>query len=140
MTKITNFLSRFNSEYFFSVPPETKAIWYWLGFYVFLVYLFSFIYFFFYKRSKTDRPLEKYASEFIWINGGIVLAGLVFWFFRFEHFSALSWRFWNYLVILIIAGYNFYFIYFRRQKIKADIFDFRNSQRKEKWLSRKKKK
>ncbi len=138
-TKITNFLSRFNTEYFFSVPPDTKAIWYWLGLYIFLIYVFCFAYFYFYKQSKTDRPIEKYASEFIWVNGGIVLVGLVFWFFRFERLATLSWRIWSYLILLTVVGYNFYFLYHRRKKIKEEIFDFRNIQRKEKWLPKKKK-
>jgi hypothetical protein len=140
MTKITSFLSRFNTEYFFSVPAETMMVWFWLGFYILLIYIFSFIYFIIYKRSKIDKPMSKHGTSYIWINGGLVFVGLFFWWFRFEHFSSLSWRAWHYLVILALIGYNFYFFYFEKKKIKAEVASFRNIQRKEKWLNKKKKK
>jgi ABC-type Fe3+-siderophore transport system permease subunit len=137
--KMMTWLNRFNSTYFFSVPPETQIIWLWLGaFIVYLVATFG-IYLNFRTKAKKAKPFKKYAKGFFWPNLTLALIGLLLTFSRYEKLALLSWRFWVYFTVLLVIVFNVWHFIIKRSKFEDELLKFHNNERKSRWLDKKKK-
>lgn len=129
-------LSRFNTDYFFSVPPETQIIWFWLGFFI-LVILATFIVYFTYRaKGIKAKPYRRYAKNFFWPNFTLGIAGLVLTFSRYEKLALLSWRFWVYVTILLVIFYNAWYFMIKRNQLEDELVAFHNNLRKSKWIKK----
>jgi uncharacterized protein YacL len=126
--------STFNSQYFFSMPPETGIIWFWFGCFVLL--MFFTVGFSIYLRSKAvkQRPYKKYATRFFWPNLTLSIVGLILTFSRYEKLVLLSYRFWVYATILFVVIFNAYFFIVKRNELEDELLKFHNNERKQKWM------
>jgi tellurite resistance protein TehA-like permease len=129
-------LSRFTANYFFSVPPETKIIWFWLGFFLVGLIATICIYFFFKRRGKSIKPYKRYAKNLLWPNLSINLLGVLLTLARYEKLTLLSWRFWVYFDLLLLVVFNVWYFMIKRNQLEDEILKFHNTKRKEKWLTK----
>lgn len=137
MNKIKDFFLRFNSEYFFTVPAESKIIYFFLGlFLVLLIVTFVAARFI----SQKNEIYKRFSKTFFWTNFVLSFTGLFLVFNRYEKVTIFSWRIWVYLVIAIIALINLYFYYISSKRLEADTLKLLSKKRKEKWLNSPKKK
>lgn len=129
-------LSKFDSVYFFTIPPETQIVWFWLGFFVLALALTALLYLYFRAKSRTVKPYKKYAKDFFWPNLTIAIVGIVLMFSRYESLALLSWRFWVYFDLLLLIVFNAWYFMIKRSQLEDEILKFHNQKRKEKWLTK----
>lgn len=134
------FLSRFNFDYFFTIPPETQIVWFWLGFFFISVVVTIIIFLILRAKGTLLTPYRKYAKNYFWPNFSLNLIGLFFAFSRYEKLALLSWRFWIYFILLLVISFNAYHFVVGRGKLEEELVAFHNKQRKNKWLAGSKKK
>ncbi len=128
-------LSKFNVEYFFAIPPETKIIWFWLGFFVLSLISIIVLYLYYRTKGRTITPYKAYAKTFFWPNLTITIIGILLALSRYERLALLSWRFWVYVAILLLVVFNVWFFMVRRNQLEDELVKFHNTKRKEKWLT-----
>jgi len=133
------FLNRFDVQYFFAIPPETKIIWFWFGAFLLLLVATFAIYIYLRSKGAKQKPYKKFAKNFFWPNLTLAIAGLILTFARYEKLALLSWRFWVYVTILLVLVYNIWHFIIKRSKFEDELLRFHNNERKSKWLDKKKK-
>ena len=137
---MTEILSRFNKDYFFTVPAETQIIWFWLGaFVLFLIATIS-VYIWLGAKGRQVKPYRHFAKNFFWPNLTFAILGLFFIFSRYEGLSFFSWRFWIYFILLAIVTYNAWYFMLQRNKLEGELLKFYNTERKTKWIDKSKSK
>jgi len=127
-------LSRFGSDYFFAIPPETGIVWFWFGCFAVLLVIAVTLYMYFRAKGFKQKPYRLYAKRFFWPNLTLATIGLVLTFSRYEKLALLSYRFWVYVTILFVVFYNVYFFMIRRNQLEDELLKFNNDERKQKWL------
>lgn len=138
MSKLLNYFKTFDLKYFFGTPTASKGIFVWLGIYIVILVAVFLIDFKLRKIAKTDKPYKKFSKLFFWTNFYLVTVGLLFLFIRYESLPVLSWRFWSFLIVLIITTINGYFLFYQKKKVSKEVLEFRNKARKDKWIKKKK--
>jgi hypothetical protein len=129
-------ISRFNVNYFFTVPVETQIIWLWFGFFVLSLGVTVILFFYFKSKAKTIKPYQSYGNNFFWPNLIITIIGIILILCRVEKLIVLSWRFWVYLDLLLLAMFNGWYFMIKRDQLDDEIIRFYNTKRKEKWLKK----
>lgn len=132
-----DFFSRFNQEYFFSIPASSKAVYLWFAFFLLVLTLSVIMYFVYRKKSDTEKPYRSFAKKFLWTEIPVSIIGLMFIFFRFEGVKTYAWRFWAYLLVLVVVVIGVWLCWERR-KLNDKLTRFNQEQRKKKWLKKKK--
>ena len=130
--------NRFGEEYFFSTPPESNAIYLFLFFYLAVAITAVLIFLYTRRKGEKNSPLRSFGKKILWLQLPIALVGLFFVFCRYEFLRAFSWRFWQYLVLIVFVAASVW-IYLQWKKLKADLIKYKNQTRKEKWLKKVKK-
>lgn len=137
MSRISEFFSRFNQEYFFSVPLESQAIYIFLGLYL-IIAIATFV--LTKKITKINDVYKEFAKSFFWANFAYALTGLFLVFNRYEQVLIFSWRFWHFLLILLVLATNSYFYFVTKRHLDLKTSKLLSRKRKEKWLTKSKKK
>lgn len=132
-------LSRFDTNYFFGIPPESQIIWFWLGFFTLTLLASLVIYIFYRSKGVAVKPYRKYAKNFFWPNLTFSIVGLLLVFFRYEKLAMLSWRFWVYVIVLSMIVFNAWYFMIKRNQLEDDLVKYYNTKRKDKWLKNNKK-
>lgn len=127
-------LNRFNMTYFFSVPPETQIIWFWLACFAALLVATFVIYFVLRARGSKETPYKRFAKNFFWPNLLFSIFGLILTFSRYEKLALFSYRFWVYLTILVVITFNSWYFIVKRGQLDDELLVFHNNARKNKWL------
>lgn len=128
-----DFFNRFNVDYFFQVPVVTKLVTVLLGFYL-LVLGTTLVAFFFLRKQET--PHELLAKKIVWTEAPVAVVGLFLVFARYEELNIYSWRFFQYLLLLVFVGVNVW-LYFQYHQFQSDLYHHYSKKRKEKWLKKK---
>jgi len=136
---MTTILNRFNAAYFFSVPPETQIVWFWLACFVFMLVGTIVAYVVFRTKGANLKPYRRYARGFLWPNLTISLIGIVLTLSRYEQLTVFSYRFWVYVTILSAITFNAWFFTVKRGQLEDELIKFHNTARKNKWLKSSKK-
>jgi len=134
-----DFFSRFNLDYFFKVPAESKVVYFWLGLYLLVLVVDLVLYFIYRKKSRAEKPYRSFANKMIWTEVPISVLGLFFVFARYENLRTFSWRFWQYLTALALIAVDVW-LHLERRKLKRDLVHYKSEIRKQKWLKKKRRK
>lgn len=135
-TKMNQFLSRFTTSYFFSIPPETQIIWFWFGCFVALFLITFAIYLVLRARAFKEKPYKRYSKNFFWPNITLAIIGLLLTFSRYEKLALLSYRFWVYVTVLFVIVFNAWYFMIKRNQLEDELLKFYNTERKAKWLNK----
>ncbi|MFA5197422.1 MAG: hypothetical protein WC437_03280 [Patescibacteria group bacterium] len=130
--------SRFNTDYFFKIPVESKIVYFWLVLYGVFFIGTLIIYFIFRKKGKTEKPYLPYSKKLLWTDLTISAVGLILVFARYEKLNIYSWRFWQTITFVCLIAANIWLV-LGYKKLKQDLLRFKASMRKEKWLKKKNK-
>ena len=131
---------RFDINYFFSIPPETQIIWFWLSCFALLLLFTVSVYIYLRSRGVKAKPYRSFSKSFFWPNFAFSIMGLVLTFSRYEKLPLLSYRFWIYITILGVITFNAWFFIVKRSQLEDELLKFYNIERKSKWLSKTKSK
>ncbi len=135
--KMGDFFSRFNTDYFFKVPVSSRIIYFWLILYGILFIGTLVIYFILRRKGKKEKPYLPFSKKLIWMDLSISIVGLLFVFARYEKLNIYAWRFWQTLAFITLIAANTWLI-MEYRKLRKELIRFKASQRKEKWLKKKK--
>mgnify|MGYP003529707812 CR=1 FL=1 len=132
-------LERFNLNYFFGQPQETKTFWFLLIIVcIFVLFVLSY-YIYLYFKSKKNIPYKLYSRTFLWPNLLMSVLFLMHLFGRYENLVVFSWRFWMYLIITSLITFNGWFFVKRKNQLDDEILVLADQIRKQKWLKSRKK-
>lgn len=133
-----DYLSRFNTDYFFAIPPESNAVYYWLGFYFVALIAGLVAYFYFRRKGRGERPYKPFAKLILISEIPVSIVGLTLILFRYEAVKTLSWRVWPYLTTVVLIA-NIIWLIFEWRKVQKNLVKYHSKVRKDKWLKKKKK-
>jgi Ca2+/Na+ antiporter len=136
--KLDFLASKFGYKYLLSIPPQSKIIYFEIGFYLLLIAGSLIL-----KKAILDQKSEAYkrfGKIIVWTNAGLALIGLILVFARYESLPLLSFRFWQILVVLLILATNLYFFFIMNSQVKENSQKEKERKRIEKWLPKSKKK
>ena len=130
------FLKRFNLDYFFSVPVQSKVIYFWLGLYLLFLLSTIVLYVVYRRKGKKGKPYKVFMKKILWTEIPITTLGLILVFIRYESLQVWSWRFWQYLAFLLLVFANTWLV-IEWKKFKKEQFYYHSQKRKDKWLKNK---
>ena len=131
---LDSILGRFNLNYFFGQPQETKTFWSLLTIICFfIIYIFSY-YIYLHFKSQKSKPYKLYSRTFLWPNFLLSILFLMHLFGRYENLMVFSWRFWMYLIIAGLITFNCWFFVKRKSQLDDQLLDLADQIRKQKWL------
>jgi amino acid transporter len=130
---MSDILKRYGTGYFFSTPAESKVIYIFLAFYLFV--LIASIALYIYFRRKDRGPWRSFGKKIFYTKMPVALVGLFLVFSRYEYLRTFSWRFWQYLLLLVYVATDVW-LFLELKKVKAEAVKHNSKARKEKWLNK----
>jgi len=128
---------RFGTDYFFTTPLQSKVIYLFLAFYLFVL-VASVVIYFYLRKTRGRTPYATFGKKVLYTKLPIALVGLFLVLCRYEMLRTFSWRFWQYLLIIVYIATDVW-LFLEYKKAKEEQKKFVSKSRKEKWLKKSKK-